>query len=124
MAKRGRPKVAISGDTPVAVMERPKGRVPGQTITDDKGRKQGKVPWTMKAIENIFGLCEYTPDETCPVTWNGVSIQCIRGVSQLMPTCFRDILLDRKRRMGQVKTISTQYGDIERGALGPLPPNL
>ena len=98
-------------------------RQPGTIISDHQGRKLGKVPWTMKEIERRFSLVEYTPVETLPVTWNGVSIQCFRGVSQLMPSCFRDILLDRARRMNKSHdTIPTPYGDIKLGAMGGLPP--
>jgi len=94
---------------------------PGSHIVDDKGVKRGKVPWTLRKCEAVFGIVEYTPDETLPVTWNGISIQCLRGVSQLMPACHRDILLERKRRMQTTRRIVVSTGEIERGAMGPLP---
>ncbi len=80
----------------------------------------GKVPWTMKEIEKVFPVVEYVPDETMPVTWNGVKIQCFAGVSQLMPSCFRDVMENRKRKMRRVNENVRNLGiTIQSGALGP-----
>ena len=95
---------------------------PGSHIFDNRGRKIGKQPWTMGEIEKVFSLIEYTPDETVPVTWNGVSIQCFAGVSQLMPTCFKDIMEDRKRRMRLIGKSLKDYDIDSYGVLAGPPP--
>lgn len=81
-------------------------RVPGKVVHGQK------TSWTLKDIENVFPLCEFTPDNTVQVTWNGVMLQFIAGVSQLMPTCFRDQYLETKRRTRVSKPIVVSTGKI------------
>lgn len=75
-------------------------RIPGRVI------KGTKTPWTRKDVDNAFPLCTFTPDETLPVTYNGVRYQLISGLEMLAPSIIRDIYLDsRKRRMEAAKNM-------------------
>lgn len=102
----------LTKDTEQEAIEAKEERVPGKVV---RGQK---TPWTLKDIEDVFPVCEFTPDDTVKVTWNGVMLQFITGVSQLMPTCFRDQYLETKRRTRAIKPIMVSTGkiNIEPGA--------
>ncbi len=90
-------------------------RVPGKVVHGQK------TSWTMKDIEAVFPVVEFTPEDTICITWNGVMRQFIAGVSMLVPTCFRDIYLDTKRRSRAKPDIVVSTGkinvDLGAGAL-------
>ena len=102
----------LAKDTKQEAIEATEERMPGKVV---RGQK---TSWTLKDVENIFPICEFTPDDTVQVTWNGVMIQFIAGCSQIMPTCFRDLYLETKRRTRASKPIMVSTGkiDIEPGA--------
>ena len=75
-------------ETPV-----PTGRKPGQII---QGRK---TIYTRRDLDNIYGLCEFTPDETIKVTVQGVPFQLIVGVSMIAPTIVKDIYEQHKKEL-------------------------
>ncbi len=111
---------------PEAVIAVKPGQRPGETIYSDTGRKTGKVLWTLQHCDEYFGTVEVIPDETLPVTFNGVMIQCFAGVSQLMPKCHADILEGRRKRIRRManehKEIVVSTGVMTKGSDGPLPP--
>lgn len=71
-------------------------RIPGKIVN---GRK---TIWTQKDIEARFPICEFTPDETIPVIYNGIRYQLIADVSMVAPTIIRDIYLEHRRKMRQI----------------------
>lgn len=85
-------------------------RMPGAHIMDGKGRKVGKVPWTLKDCDERDGTIEYMPLVTTPVTVNGVRIQCIRNVSQLMPKMHYEALRNYERKIGRKPDFSDVSG--------------
>lgn len=111
---------AVAKATEQEKVEATEPRVPGKVVHGQK------TPWTMKDIEEaradngdlMFPVCEFTPDDTVKITWNGVMVQFIAGVSQLMPTCFRDQYLETKRRTRASKPIVVSTGkiDVDLGA--------
>ena len=87
-------------------------RVPGKIV------KGLKTPWTAKDIERVFPLCEFTPEETIPVTYQGVKYQLFSGVSMVTPTIIRDIYLEHRRKMRRVGSELAGRGvEIAAGAL-------
>ncbi len=80
----------------------------------------GKVPWTMKDLEKAYGVVEWTPQMTCPITVSGIQLYAFSGVSWLTPTCFKDVHDESLKRMRNVGKSLVGRG-VERGALGPLP---
>ena len=79
-------------------VKKPTERLPGSHIYSGAGKLSGKVPWTHKKCEEAFGIVEYTPDETLPVTYNGVRVMCFAGLPMLMPGCHKAILERRKQK--------------------------
>ena len=123
-AKRVVKQVLSRAENPEEVLEEVAQSIEQEAIEAKEERVPGKVvhgqktPWTLKDIEKIFPVCEFTPDTTVNITWNGVSKQLIAGVSQLMPTCFRDLYLETKRRERSRREINVSTGkiDIDLGA--------
>jgi len=75
-----------------AVIEQSSGkRTPGLTIGDRK------TPYTHRDLCDIYGVVEFIPDETKPVTVSGVRYQCIANVSMAVPTVVRDVFYRSKR---------------------------
>ncbi len=94
------------------VEETTSGRVPGKVV------KGLKTPWMAKDIEKVFPLCEFTPEETIPVTYNGVKYQLFAGVSMATPTIIRDIYLEHRRKMRRIGAELVGRGiEVAAGAL-------
>ena len=81
-----------------------------------------KTPWTMKDLDEAYGVCEFTPDETIPVTVSGITLYLFDGVGMVAPTCFRDVWLKtREARRGKVTLRSLQsMGIIKEDYPGSL----
>jgi len=102
---RGRPKKLEEG---IVVKDTKQEIKPGQTIHGSK------VPWTRQDVEKAFPICAFVPDETIPVTYNGVMYQLIAGVECLVPTIIRDIYQDyRRAKVGFGKNIMTSMGKVQ-----------
>jgi len=126
-AKREVKQTLSRAENPTAVLEEVAKGIEKEKVEAKEPRVPGKVvhgqktPWTLKDIEEAradngdlaFPLCEFTPEDTVKVTWNGVMVQFIAGVSQLMPTCFRDQYLETKRRTRAKKPIMVSTGEIQ-----------
>ncbi len=93
-------KKAVDALVEEVIEERVSGenRVPGKVVHGTK------TPWTRADMDKAYGICEFTPDETIPVTVNGQMYQLIAGVGMIAPTIIRDTYLEhirRNRRVGQ-----------------------
>ena len=91
---------------------------PGQI---QAGRK--KI-YTRKDLDRLYGICEFTPDETIPVTFQGVRYQLLAGVTMSAPTIIRDIYENHKRELRRVGMTKSETGyetiiAIGAGALEP-----
>ena len=65
--------------------EEEKGRVPGKTI------KGYKVGYTYADLCKIFPIVSFTPEETVPLTWNGVTVQALEGIEMHVPQCYKTL---------------------------------
>jgi len=93
------------------------GQIPGVTYG---GNKAG---YTYQHLCKMFPVVSFTPDETIPLTWNGVSVMAISGLEMHTPKCFKD-LYDRHRQavresFREVRKLNPDL-IIDVGA-GPLP---
>ena len=99
--------------------ETPKERIPGQVV---RGQK---TTWTRHDMDRIYGVCEFTPEETLPITINGIRYQCIAGVTMLCPTIIQQNYNRRKAILRDgAKELPKELGYetiIHLGA-GALPP--
>ncbi len=92
---------------------------------DEESRQPGKVidgkkiPWTMKDMEARFPMVNFVPDETVPLTWNGVKVYAIAGIEIHAPKPFYDIWNHRKAEL--MKSPNFPGIQVEAGA-GALPP--
>ncbi len=87
-------------------------RAPGSVVNGVK------VPWTWKACEKVFGVVEFTPATSQPVTWNGLTKYFLADVPQLMPAIHRDIYLDAIRRSKRdvAKSMADRGITVDAGA--------
>jgi len=97
----------------------PHERMPGRVV------RGNKTPWTHDDLVKVFGVCEFTPDETMHWTTHGVVYQLFAGVSMAVPQCVK-IEYDRRRRtiMEDTHSIPRDSGfeTIEELGVGALPP--
>lgn len=92
--KRGRPPKA----KPVVVEEEevkvPVGLQCGQKyeVTLRSGAKDlRKVPWTRAVVEKQFPMVEIFPEDTLPLTWNGITYHIFEGHPIMVPQPHADI---------------------------------
>ena len=85
-----------------------------------------KIPYTRKDLDEIYGTTEFIPDETIPITLQGIRFQMVAGRETCVPKEVKAIW-DRRKRM--LANPSTTLGDrgyatvVEHGA-GALPPEV
>ena len=99
--------------------ESPKERIPGQVV------RGTKTTWTKADMDRIYGICEFTPEETVPITINGIRYQCIAGYTMLCPTIVKQVYENRKRVLresGKVLPHDLGYETIVELGAGALPP--
>ena len=97
-----------------------KGRVPGEIIGSNK------TSYTKEDLDKIYGICVFTPEETLPVTLQGVRYQLIEGVEMMCPSEIK-VIYDRHRRSlrsGNNALPSSGFDSVTElgaGALSPEP---
>uniref|UniRef100_A0A6M3IHM4 Uncharacterized protein n=1 Tax=viral metagenome TaxID=1070528 RepID=A0A6M3IHM4_9ZZZZ len=77
---------AMAGVAPGTIV-----RIPGSIKGDTK------VIYTEEDLLRMFPLVTFTPEETLPLTFQGIRVQALAGVEFTVPKCFKDIY-DRSRR--------------------------
>ena len=98
IAEKAREAVAGLLEEEAQKLEEPRQYKPGEYNPHTKG----KTPWTMKNLEEAYGIVEFTPDETIPVTVSGIKLMLLDGVTMTAPKCFQDIWLkSREARKGR-----------------------
>ena len=75
-------------------------RIPGRVI------RGAKTPWTRRDVDNVFPPVTFIPEETIPVTYNGVRYQLFSDVEMTVPSIIRDIYVEHRRRARQSVTQS------------------
>ena len=69
------------------------GRVPGRIVRGEK------TSWTYQDMVKRFPIVSFIPDDTIPLTWNGVKVQAITGLEMHVPKPFYEIYQRRKASM-------------------------
>ena len=94
-------------------------RVPGKVV------RGVKTTWTRRDMDEIYGVCSFTPYHTMPVTVNGQRYQLLSDVEMTVPTIIRDTYLGslKRQRLGGKGLAESGFGGIvvSTGA-GGLPP--
>lgn len=73
-------------------------RQPGMTIRR-AGGIAAKVPWTRADVEKRFPKVTFMPEETIPVTWNGVSYQLREGEEITVPSVIKTTYDNHRKRV-------------------------
>lgn len=67
-------------------------RKPGVTI------RGSKVPWTRGDVERAFPKVTFVPEESLPVTFNGITYRLTEGEDNTVPSCIKVIYDDHRKR--------------------------
>ena len=96
----------------------PSDRTPGLIINGMK------VPYTRHDLDRIYGIVEFTPDDTIPVTVQGIRYQLFAGVTMSAPKIIQKTYEDYKRQLRKGSDALRNLGvSVDAGA-GPLPPEV
>lgn len=84
-----------------------------------------KVAWTWGEMLKRFPIVTFTPEETIPLTWNGVRVQALSQIEMHVPQPFKAIYDQHRREMGRKVKIEGREGfdttiALGAGALEPL----
>ena len=88
-------------------------RIPGRVV------RGTKTPWTRGDVDRAFPPVTFTPEETIPVTYNGVRYLLIADVECCVPSCIKDIYDNHRKAVRRGTHIP---GVTVWGGAGPLPP--
>jgi len=105
----------IKEELETKVEETPKGRVPGLTVGGTK------TTYTYQDLVNIFPIVSFIPEETVPLTYQGVRVQAYYGVEMHVPKCFKDVY-DHSRFEQRQRTKTVQEAGLLDLGVGDLPP--
>ena len=93
----------------------PSDRTPGLIINGMK------VPYTRHDLDRIYGIVEFTPDDTIPVTVQGIKYQLYAGVTMSAPKIIQKTYEDYKRQLRKgMDAVRALCVSVDAGA-GPLP---
>lgn len=82
----------------------------------------GKVPWTRTAFEAKFSKITFTPEETIPITWNGLRYQLIADMETSVPFPIKQIYDEwrKNQRIGHKSVTLTDGTVINLVGVGAL----
>ena len=66
-----------------------------------------------------FPIVDFVPDETIPLTWNGVKVQAHSGIEMHVPKPFYDLYNRHKRELLPKKAPFGVLVELGAGALAP-----
>ena len=89
-------------------------RIPGKVI------RGVKTSWTRNDVDRLFPPVTILPEETIPVTYNGVQYQLIADREMVVPSIIRDIYLEYRRRRRQGSTRNLSVLDVKVVGQGGL----
>lgn len=108
-----------------AVEELPVGNQAPGTIIDRNKLTARKAPWTLHSLKDFYGEVTFTPEETMPVTVNGVRVVLEADKPFTGPACFQGVYEECRRLRRLPQRISTILGPVDitlgAGALDPEP---
>ena len=90
-------------------------RIPGKAI------KGVKTPWTVRDMDKAYGITTFTPEETIPVTVNGIKFQLFDGIEITCPSIVKATYDNYRRQTRRIGRDLVGRG-IERMGGGALPP--
>ena len=93
-------------------------RIPGMTVGGSK------VSYQWSDLMDMFPVVSFIPEETIPLTFQGVMVQALAGIEMHVPKCFKDIY-DRhvRERRSAAKSIPhLGYETTIALGAGALPP--
>ena len=94
-----------------------KGRVPGLT------HGSSKTTYTYQDLVAMFPIASFTPEETVPLTFQGITVQAFGGIEMHVPSCFKTIYDQHRKELRRIKETLREAGIQDLGA-GGLPPEL
>ncbi len=74
----------------------PVDRKPGEKYR--VGGKTFKVPWTKKAVEEVYPLVELIPEETLKMVYQGLYYQLIADRVCKVPSIIRELYIERRKK--------------------------
>lgn len=95
--------------------EQPTERIPGRTV------RGIKTAWSYSDMVKRFPISSFVPEETIPLTWNGVTVQAYSGIEMHAPKPFYDLYREHRKRLGEGSKNLPDGFIIDLGA-GALPP--
>ncbi len=91
----------------------------------DLGAAIGKIPWTWRDILHMPRII-FTPMESVPITYNGLTWYFVSELTQEIPSCFVDVYLE-SRRLRSLARETVEYLTHKRSQLsdpGAIPMTL
>ena len=102
-----------------------------KVLDDEEGDYPGKIrgmnktAWTDADLVRVHGLVTFTPEETIPITINGIRYQLIGDIEITVPRIVKIEYDSYRRKMRRpYRPIMTAIGEIKKEGEGGLPPNL
>ena len=93
------------------------------TLTTDKvpGMVIGgtKTTYTYQDLVRMFPIATFTPEETIPLTFQGVTVQAIAGYEMHVPECFKKIYENHRREARWAASNSAKEAGMQD--LGTMP---
>jgi len=104
-------------DAEIKVETTPTGRVPGLTIGATK------TTYNYQDLVRMFPIVSFIPEETIPLTFQGVKVQAYVGIEMHVPKCFKDIYDNHRKEKRQIQKTLKEAGILDLG-VGGLPPEV
>jgi len=107
----------LTKETQEEVKQVQEGRVPGRVVGGQK------TTWTYKDLERHFRITSFVPEETIPITINGVRVQLLEGIEITCPECYHQVYQQHRAGMRQRPSLP-DLGFINEVLIGAggLPP--
>lgn len=90
----------------------PEGSKPGDIVNGYK------VGWTWTKMKETFPLVIFTPEETIPLSFNGVRVQAIAQVEMKVPEPFKRIYDQHRKEMAKIPQMGDKDGFVTTLGLG------
>jgi len=102
----------VVSETDEALEVIPEGAKPGDVVNGFK------VAWTYDQMLKNFPIVTFTPEETVPLTWNGVKVQALAMVEMHVPEPFKEIYDRHRREINKRLTLNNREGLITEIGIG------
>jgi len=94
------------------------GRKPGVTVGGTK------TTYTYRDLCEMFPIVKFTPEETIPLTFQGVRVQALANIEMHVPECFEKIYRQHRKTLSTAGRTLPQLGyeNVVELGIGALPP--